>query len=130
MPKRTISTPLDQGSIFSIEHNNQAGAKKVLAAGPSFQKNALPVVDGKTGSFSIQAGTLLWIYNNSTTTGWVALSTQTIGSAPTGFANGIPLPPNSWSYINTGDNTQVYLSATAAAYIPEETTRYSATESL
>ena len=116
----------DIGAITSATHNAYAGAQKVLQVGPDFQKQGTNAYvsgqDFSTGG-SVSPWDTLWIYNNSSSVAWIALSTATIAAAPTGFSNGIPLPPNSWSQLSTGPNSFVYTSAaTVGVYVMNDDT--------
>jgi hypothetical protein len=118
---------LDQGAIVSAQANHYSGGQKVLEVGPDFQKPTNQAfVSGKDFSSggNITPWTQMWLYNNSSTVAWVALSTATIGSAPAGFATGIPLPPNTWTRLAAGANSFIYTSAaTVGVYtINDDTT--------
>lgn len=117
----------DSGAIESSQNNAYAGGKKVLEVGPDFQKqgtNAFVSGQDFSAGGSVHPWSTLWIYNNSTSVAWVALSTAVIAGAPTGYANGIPLPPNSWSQLSSGPNSFIYTSAaTVGTYIMNDDTR-------
>lgn len=107
---------LDSGAIVSAQANHYSGGQKVLEVGPDFQKpTGQAFVSGKDFSAggNITPWTQMWLYNNASAVAWVALSTAAIASAPTGYTNGIPLPPNSWTRLAAGANTTIYTSAAA-----------------
>ena len=130
MAKLRVNKPgssLDQGAIASTQANPYSGGKKSLTVGPDFQKPAgQAFVSGTDASAGINVvpWTSLWLYNNSATVGWVALSTATIAAAPTSFANGIPLRPNAWTQLAAGENTFIRTGAnTVGVYtINDDTT--------
>ena len=108
---------MDQGAIESTQNNAQAGGKKVLSVGPSLQKQLIAGVpnafvsgmDASAG-VSVTPWSSLWLYNNNSTVAWVALSNAIIASAPSSFANGIPLAPNTWTQLAAGDNSFIRTS--------------------
>jgi hypothetical protein len=130
--KRTIKNTqtIDQGGINSLQHNPYSGAKKSLATGPEFQKviGAADVtgVDISTAA-GIAPGTLVWLFNNSATVGWVALKKDIAPTTVSGFANAIPLAPNSWMQLCVGDNNFIKSSAaTIGMYIVQDDATYAA----
>jgi len=69
----------------------------------------LSVPSGKGG----KAGGYVLIFNNSATVSFVKTGTDASNlPAPTGGANGIPIPPNDWLVISMGSNK--YIRANAA----------------
>ena len=122
---------LDQGALESTQANPYSGGKKSLTVGPDFmpqyvagvQNVFVSGIDASTGT-NLAPWTSLWLYNNSSTVAWVALSTAAIGSAPSGFANGVPLTPNAWTQLSMGQNTFIRTSAaTVGVYtINDDTT--------
>lgn len=102
--KRTLKNggSIDQGSIDAIEHNAYAGAKKMLPVGPEFSPTTGQDASG-AGGLNLAPGTIVGFYNNSASVGWVAFG-ATVPAAPSSFATGIPLPPNSWTWMNMGEN--------------------------
>lgn len=117
----------DVGIITSTEQNAYSGAKKTLSVGPDFKKsgtNAYVSGNDFSAGGSITPWTTMWIYNNSSLVGWVALSTATIASAPTSFSSGVPIAPNSWLQLAAGENSFIYTSAnTVGVYIVNDDTR-------
>lgn len=108
-------TASDAGNIQSYQSNPYSGGQKNLSVGPEFLKQVGDVfISGRDVSGageSIQPGAIIWIYNNSATVAWLALSTAAIAVAPTGFTNGIPLTPNAWTQLSAGENNSVRASA-------------------
>ena len=116
-----------QGDIINSQNNAFAGAQKILQAGPDFTKQGANAfvsgIDASSGSTSVAPSSILWLYNNSSTAAWLALSTAAIGSAPSGFSNGIPLPPNAWTQIGAGLNSFMRTSAsTVGVYVVRDDT--------
>jgi hypothetical protein len=111
---------LDQGAITSVEHNVLAGAKKSVLVGP-----ALTIVGTLGSARSVGIGASLWIYNNSATVGFVRVfAPGESASAPTGLADGIAVPPNSYIYLNTGTKMSIIGSAaTLGCYLVQDDTR-------
>lgn len=104
----------DTGAIQSYEANPYSGGKKSLKVGPDFCKqdtNAFISGRDVSAGGNILPGSILYFYNNSATVAWVAISSASIGAAPTNFATGIPLPPNAWTVLSAGENQFVYSSA-------------------
>lgn len=118
---------MGQGDLINSQNNVYSGAQKMLQVGPDFYKNGtnafVNAIDASSGSTSVAPSSILWLYNNSSTVAWLALSTAAIASAPTGFTNGIPLTPNAWTYISTGLNSFMQTSAsTVGVYIVRDDT--------
>jgi len=98
---------LDQSALASSQGNNYSGGHKVMSVGPEFMKqqgNTYCSGRDVSGGGSVYPGSILWLYNNDSVVHWVALGTAA-PAAPTGFTNGIPLPPNSWSPLAAGENS-------------------------
>ena len=109
---------LDSGAIQSTQANAYSGGHKVLDVGPDFMKQGTPTanayVSGRDVSGAgepVYPGSILYLYNNNATVAWVALSTASIGAAPSSFATGIPLAPNTWTRLSAGENTFIRSSA-------------------
>src|SRR5271157_636139 len=90
-----------------IAYNDWAGAAKVL--GPL--QGVLTILGALNSGVSIaQKGATIAVYNNSGSTAFVALYAQT-GAAPSSGANGICLPPNSYTYVCMGANQFIISNA-------------------
>jgi hypothetical protein len=90
-----------------MSYNDWAGALKVLGPVQGVFK-ILGALDA--GVQTPQFGATVAVYNNSTTTAFVAVYPQT-GAAPTGGANGIAVPPNSYIYVSMGANQFIIANA-------------------
>lgn len=120
-------TPLDEAAIASYQANPYSGGQKNLAVGPEHCKqDANAFVSGRDvsgASEPVSPGSILYIYNNSATVGWISLSTDSAIATPTGFANGIPLKPNDWTILSAGENNFIRSGAnTVALYEPKDDT--------
>lgn len=119
---------LDQGAIQSSQANHYSGGHKVMDVGPEFMKQiSAAVITGRDISAAgspITPGSILYIYNNSNTVGWVSMSTADLAAAPTGFSDGIPLRPNNWTILSAGENSFIRSSSntTIALYEPKDDT--------
>jgi len=115
---------IDQGSIGAIEHSLQAGAHKTIPAGWS---RTSYLGDTSTAK-AILKGTNVAIYNNSGSTAFVSF--YPAGSAVAANATaGVPVPPNNYVYLNSGDNDFIISSAaTVLAYTMQDETNYVTTE--
>ena len=107
MATKRVNTDMrqDTSSINSLKFNKYAGGDKVLNIGPSL--NILGPLNVAVG---VPQGAALWIYNNSGTVAYAAFGGPSV-VAPSSPANGIPLPPNSYTYLSAGENTFVIASA-------------------
>jgi hypothetical protein len=57
-------------------------------------------------------------YNNSAAVAWVAFGSQAV-AAPTGYANGLPIPANSMFVYNSGESEWIISNvATTFGYVP------------
>jgi hypothetical protein len=129
MPKIRVNKPgsaMDSGSIASTQSNPYSGGQKVLHVGPDFQKQGADTFvngqDVSTGG-SVAPWKTLWLYNNASTVAWVALGSTTIATPPTSFATGIPLQPNSWTMLSSGENSFIQTSAaTVGLYVANDDT--------
>lgn len=103
-----------RGPNVSIEneYNDWAGACKVL--GPV--QGVLKILGslGTPGVKTPQFGATVAVFNNSATVDFVAVGPQT-ATAPTGGANGIPVPPYAYIYVSMGAN-QFIISAAATTF--------------
>lgn len=129
MAKIRVNKPgssMDAGSLVSTQSNPYSGAQKVLEAGPDFQKqsgNAFVSGQDASAGISVAPWSMMWLYNNASAVAWVALSTAAIGSAPSNFATGIPLPPNAWTLLASGENSFIRTSAaTVGLYLVNDDT--------
>lgn len=120
--QRTGQDLLDSGSIFGLTFNQGAGANKVVSSGPS-----LKIIGPLNVARQFQEGSILWIYNNSSTVGFVKFAqTGVLITAPTGLSDGIAIPPNQYLQLSIGSNTQVIGSAaTLGCYLMEDHTKLS-----
>lgn len=116
---------LDSGAVVSSQANHYSGGQKVMSVGPEFMKqdtNAFCSGRDVSGAGEpVRPGSILYFFNNAATVAWVALSTASIGGAPSGFTNGIPLKPNDWTVLSAGENSFVRSSAvTVGLYEPKD----------
>lgn len=105
----------DAAAIVSYQNNQYAGGQKNMAIGPEFLKqNTDAFVSGRDVSGAGEAvmpGSILYVYNNSAGVAWIALSTEALGAAPSGFTSGIPLKSQEWTILSAGENSFVRSSA-------------------
>lgn len=114
----------DPHSIDNAQHNQSAGAKKIMNVGPVL----LPLPTGAT--FTCNATTAVGlpaigkniaVYNNANAVGSITLGTDgTVTVLASGVINasgqaGIACPPNAWTYISMG--TQQFIIASAATLL-------------
>jgi len=101
-------TPIDANAAASYQANSYSGGHKILAVGPEFLKQGTNAyVSGRDVSAGdvVTPGSILYIFNSTNQVHWVALSTATIASQPTGITDGIPLSPNAWTILSAGENS-------------------------
>lgn len=119
-------TPLDEAAISSYQANPYSGGRKSLKVGPDFCKQDTDAfISGRDVSTAgpVVPGSILYLYNNSATVAWVALSTDPAVLAPAGFPTGIPLKPNDWTVLSAGENSVIRSSAaTVGLYEPKDDT--------
>lgn len=124
------SATLGANDMAGIVNNARAGATKTMSVGPQLQiPPGATQVQGISAAAGIKVnpGTSLWLYNNSGATAWATMAPATATlAAPNGIANGIPLAPNTWTYLNMGDNAQLQTSsATVGVYMVQDDTSFS-----
>jgi len=126
MKKRTGKNLVDGGSVASMVFNEMAGSNKVFFSGP--QMLAQPGADS-VAAYDFSAGTAigngisLWIYNNSGSVAFINFGKTALPAAPSSLATGIPLKPNDWTYLNTGEYNFVRTSAaTVGVYMIKDDT--------
>lgn len=118
---------LDEAAIAAYQTNPYSGGHKTMKVGPEHCKqDANAFISGRDVSAAaspVYPGSILYLYNNSATVAWVALSTDPAVATPTGFANGIPLKPNDWTILSAGENNFILSSAaTVGLYEPKDDT--------
>jgi hypothetical protein len=117
--RKSVSESIDQQAASSVEHNNLAGAKKVFSAGPG-----LDIIGSVATAFNCGKGASLWLYNNSSSVAFVRFGAAAV-AAPTGIADGIAIPANSYIELNSGNNDFVRASAaTVGCYKVIDDTAY------
>lgn len=114
--QRTNSTnPTDANLVNSVEYNIYAGAKKIINAGPQ-----LEIIGAINSPKRVGEGVSLLLYNNSGAVAWVNFHNAKQNEtpvAPTGIANAIAIPANSYLALNSGTKDTVTASAaTVGAY--------------
>jgi hypothetical protein len=87
--------------------NQQAGAMKQL--GPILGN--LTILGALGSAVGVDLGSLVAIYNNSSSVAWAAMGTTSAMAAPTGGADGIALPPNQYTILALYDKNFVRCSA-------------------
>lgn len=106
------SSGVDQGLATSVEHNVRAGSKKTFQAGPVLENLGLI-----TGTIDVGFGASLWIYNDANTVGFIAFfPVGNPGVRPNNLSSGIAVPPNSYLYINSGEEQLLMGTINLAAY--------------
>lgn len=129
--KRTISRQQigGAGDVLTASYSVGASGLKVSNQfGAEFKKssvNGMGAIIADTAPAIIESGTAIAIYNNTSSVQWVNMNRDEDGAltAPTGFANAIPLAPNSWTYLNMGENNRIRTSsANVGIYILRDDT--------
>jgi len=123
----------DPSILDNLIYNEASGARKSIPVGP----HLLPLPDGASGfttnattaKILPSAGRNLAIYNNAGAVGSITLGEDnTVTSLAPGATDanghvGIACPPNSWSYISTGNQNWVIASAaTLLVYLIDDET--------
>jgi len=124
--KRTIKNggTIDAGGMGAVEHNAYAGAKKVFHVGPEFFPATGQDASGASG-LPVGFGAIVGLYNNANTVAWASLANDAAPAAPSSFSNAIPLKPNDWTWINSGENNVVRTSAaTVGVYTIKDDSTY------
>lgn len=126
MKKRTGKNLVDMSSASSMVFNETAGSNKVMNSGP--QMLAKPG-DDSVAAYDFSAGTAigngvsLWIYNSSGSVAFINFGKTALPAAPTSLATGIPLKPNDWTFLNTGEYNYIRTSAaTVGVYMIKDDT--------
>ena len=112
-PKRILAQnpTVDVGSIPAIEHIAVSGAKKTTSIIPA--SNYL----GVNTSISVDQGATIAVFNTSTSVGYLAVDTATIGSAPAAPGQNVyPLKAGDWTIVSIGLNAWIRTSANCHAY--------------
>lgn len=101
-------------------YNDPTGGLKTL------NLNGYLTVIGACGSAQQSpASKLVAFFNNTTSVHFVAFGTTSSVAVPTGPANGIPIPPNSYMYLSTGPNNYfISDSSSVFAYAITDSTTY------
>lgn len=126
---------IDQGEVANQSYNEAAGAKKVMIVGGKLKPFCVVPDTTYTTDFStrrlVGKGVSLAFYNNSGAVASVTLGDSTVTSLVAGVANaagyvGVPVPANSWVYLNTYDIDHAITSvATCMGFIIEDDTSIS-----
>ena len=126
---------LDQGEIANQSYNQAAGAQKVMTVGGKlkpFQTGASAyTTDFNTASRQVGKGATLAFYNNTGAVASVTIGDSSVTSLAAGVTNaagrvGVPVPANSWVYLNTYDLDFAITSAvTCMGFIVEDDTSIS-----
>jgi hypothetical protein len=123
--RRTIKNggTIDQGGMGSVEHNAYSGSRKMLTVGPEFYPTTGQLANAT--AVTVPIGSIVGLYNNSSSVAWASLAFDTAPTAPTSFSNAIPLTPNSWTWINSGSNNMIMTStATVGVYTIKDDATY------
>lgn len=121
---RNAETPTnDSGAVDNNTYNDQAGVRKVS----DFGKALKPLLVGgsyvtaiNAAAVKIQMGSAIAIYNNSGSVASITFgSDNTVASLAPGVTSvagdvGIPLMPNSWTYLNNYNKEWAITSAASA----------------
>jgi hypothetical protein len=129
--KKTRSTDqgLDQGSIFNNSFNTASGSFKVSEVGHKLKP--LLVAGSYTTDFTtsrkIGKGATLAFYNTTGSAAAVTIGDSAITALAVGVTNaqgsvGIPVPPNSWLYLNSYDQEYCITAAGIKSFIVEDHT--------
>lgn len=103
--------------VLSFSYSTSSSSLKTSDSyGPEFKKvnnGGMGAIIANSSPVSISPGTPLAIYNNTTSVQWVNMNRSEDGplTAPSGLSNAIPLAPNSWTYLNMGENDQIQTSS-------------------
>lgn len=105
---------------LNLTYNDKAGAFKQL--GP-IKGHLIPM--GNLGTqVLVNAGSTIWVFNSDTAIHYVITGASGL-AAPTGPANGIPVPPGEYICIsNAGDNGIRSDSALVFGYLVDDETVY------
>jgi hypothetical protein len=135
--QRNSKKNIDPSSISNQMYNEQSGAQKNLAVGPSLKPLKLSATTWTTDASTLRKipkGVQLAVYNNAGAVGSITLSKANARTslAPGAVDNtagdtfgdvGIPCAPNAWTYISGLDNISVIASAaTLLVFIIEDDT--------
>lgn len=119
MKRRVIGSAYDSGSVDAASFNWQAGGQKNIEIGPSLQ--ILGTLNGTGSLKKVGYGKSVRVYNNSASVGWIAFFDVAGGdtpAAPTGLADGIAVPANSYITVSSGTKDSIVGSAaTLGAYL-------------
>jgi len=94
--KLSLSHGRDAQEISAAQYDVNVGAQKNYEVG----KLLRPLGDLATAK-SANPGATIYCYNEDTATHWVKTGASAV-AAPTGSANGIPIPPTSYFAVATG----------------------------
>jgi len=124
---------LDQGTIANLGFNEAAGVHKVAQAGLKLKPFCLVPDTTYTTDFStrrnVGQGVTLACYNSTAaalaiTTGDITVTALAVGVANAAGKVGIPVPANSWFYLNTFTDTHAITSAAGLmVFIVEDDTK-------
>ena len=119
--RRTIkdqsSLVTDPNEVASIQHNPYVGAQKTMEMGHKF--TILGALDTARG---VGRGLTVGCFNNSAAVVFVATGDASM-AAPTGPADGIPVPAYSYVFVALGqDNTIISNSANCFGYLVQDDT--------
>jgi hypothetical protein len=94
--------------------NQQSGAMKQL--GPILGN--VSILGPLNAAVGVDLGSLVAIFNDSSTVAWAAMGTTASVAAPTGGANGIALRPNDYTILALYNNNYIICStATCFGYL-------------
>ena len=102
--KRTTNV-LDHQEIANNEYNQISGAEKNLNVGPKLIPRGL-IITASATAFGSGNGKIIEVYNNSAATLFFNSGDSSL-AAPTGPANGIAVPANSYRLYAMGADTHL-----------------------
>lgn len=105
---------LNPNDITAISFNERSGSLKTLSVGPEFAKSGsggITPIDASASNILLPKGTIIALYNNSSSLAWINMNVAPNTLAAPGPSNGIPLQPNNWTYLSLGENDQIRTSS-------------------
>lgn len=113
---RRTGSQYDTNTATSNSYSEFAGGLKTLPTGWARDAAGTQLHDATTAK-AIKPGTNVAVFNNSATVAFIAF--YPTGSAVTADAtNGVPVPPNSYIFLNSHNNDNVIASAATVLIYP------------
>jgi hypothetical protein len=112
---RAKSSNNTRGYAAAIEYayNDAAGASKAI----NMLGHLVPLGAANTVQSPGQGRTIAFFNSNASTVRWVRFGNNTV-TAPTGYADGVPLPPGEYTILGLGPNTS-YIANNADVFAYE-----------